>query len=468
MKKYSFLVLALITLINCQDTVRFNNPAVQANNEGQSWQSDTWNATIKDDGLIIRGTRGTEVLLLFTTRTDAGDYPLGDVNVSEARFILSDGTTYSTLNAPDPSVQVFPSDGLIQITNVDTTLNLATGEFWFNAFTEDGLESVNFIDGVFFEIPINDLIEEATGGTTCTLATAAVDAFEPGLATRIVSVDDCTQYNSLLTTQLLACEDTDGSIQAKLDALDCLDEDEDGVPNSYEDVDMDGDVENDDTDGDGIPNYMDDDDDGDGLLTVTETFDTDGLSVDTDGDDIYNYLDADDDGDGILTAFENIDPDMDGDFSDAQDSDMDAIPDYLDADDDGDGVNTIDENADPDVNGDPADATDTDMDDTPDYLDTDDDGDDLLTIFEDGANALDTDMDGVADYLDDDDGLLTIFEAAMTPMDADFDTIPNYLDNDDDNDGILTMDENADPDGDGDPADAVDTDMNGVPDYLQP
>jgi len=61
-----------------------------------------------------------------------------------------------------------------------------------------------------------------------------------------------------------------------------------------------------DTDGDGIPDYLDPDDDGDG---------------------IPDYLDADDDGDGIPDS-EERDHDTDGD----------GIPDVDDSDDDNDGI----------------------------------------------------------------------------------------------------------------------------------
>ncbi len=78
-------------------------------------------------------------------------------------------------------------------------------------------------------------------------------------------------------------------------------------------------------------------DDNDGVLADLE------FDGDTDGDGLPNFIDADDDGDNILTKDENPDPNGDGDLSDAQDTDGDGVPDYLDADDDGDGVDTRDE-----------------------------------------------------------------------------------------------------------------------------
>lgn len=54
------------------------------------------------------------------------------------------------------------------------------------------------------------------------------------------------------------------------------DHDNDNVPSIHEDVDTDGNVNNDDSDSDGIPNFFDKDDDGDGVLTINEDANGDG------------------------------------------------------------------------------------------------------------------------------------------------------------------------------------------------
>lgn len=74
-----------------------------------------------------------------------------------------------------------------------------------------------------------------------------------------------------------------------------------------------------DHDGDGIPSYMEDLN-GNGFL----------LDDNTNGNSTPNYLDEDDDGDGRLTKYE-IEIDGDGNIT-FPDSDGDGIPDYLDAD----------------------------------------------------------------------------------------------------------------------------------------
>lgn len=73
------------------------------------------------------------------------------------------------------------------------------------------------------------------------------------------------------------------------------DHDNDGVPSIYEDLDDDKNPNNDDTDDDGVPDYVDTDDDGDGIRTKDEDTNGDGdpRNDDTDGDGIPNYLDSD-------------------------------------------------------------------------------------------------------------------------------------------------------------------------------
>ncbi len=85
------------------------------------------------------------------------------------------------------------------------------------------------------------------------------------------------------------------------------------------------------------------------------------------------------------------------------------------------------------------------------YIDNDDDGDGVATIFE---NA-DPNGDGNPNDAEDLDG----------------DGIPGYLDADEvnidlDGDGIQNRFENPDPNGNGNPSDARDTDGDGIPDYL--
>ena len=86
------------------------------------------------------------------------------------------------------------------------------------------------------------------------------------------------------------------------------------------------------------------------------------------------------------------------------------------------------------------DSLDTDKDGTPNYLDRDDDGDGILTINED--------LDGDGDPTNDN---------------TDGDALPNYLDDDDDDDGTKTIDEDVDENGN---IENDDTDGDDIPNYL--
>ena len=109
------------------------------------------------------------------------------------------------------------------------------------------------------------------------------------------------------------------------------DYDMDTVATSDEDLNADTNLANDDTDLDGIPNFIDNDDDGDLVLTTVEyvfarSASSDISLLDSDNDGLPNYIDADDDGDGILTILE----DYNSNYNPADDDvNANSIPDYL-------------------------------------------------------------------------------------------------------------------------------------------
>ncbi|WP_339648879.1 hypothetical protein [uncultured Salegentibacter sp.] len=86
---------------------------------------------------------------------------------------------------------------------------------------------------------------------------------------------------------------------------------------------------------------LDADADGDGVPNGEEGYDPNGDHLDTDGDGIPDYLDIDDDNDNVPTAIERVaGPDDDATEEGYLDTDVDGIPNYLDPDDDNDEVLT--------------------------------------------------------------------------------------------------------------------------------
>ena len=113
-------------------------------------------------------------------------------------------------------------------------------------------------------------------------------------------------------------------------------DDDDGIPADQEDLNDNGNLFDDDTDGDGIPNFIDTDDDNDNVPTSVEIINNDGDELpDTDEDGTPDYLDPDDDGDGVLTrnedlnAFENADDNGNPVLNPQDDTNADGLPNYL-------------------------------------------------------------------------------------------------------------------------------------------
>ena len=115
------------------------------------------------------------------------------------------------------------------------------------------------------------------------------------------------------------------------DETGALDADDDGLDNIDEGWDPDG-TDHQDTDNDGIPDYLDLDDDGDNVRTsvelansVDDPVNDDGYR-DTDEDGVPNYLDDDDDNDEVLTRFE---VDEENPENPTLSQTAEGIPDYL-------------------------------------------------------------------------------------------------------------------------------------------
>ncbi|MGB3405585.1 MAG: Ig-like domain-containing protein [Microcoleaceae cyanobacterium] len=186
------------------------------------------------------------------------------------------------------------------------------------------------------------------------------------------------------------------------------------------------------------------------------------------GTDSFTYTISDGNG-GTSTATVNIEvnPDNDGD----------GILDLEDLDDDNDGIPDSEE-------GD----GDTDGDGIPNVFDLDSDNDGISDLNESGLSPekiaeLDTDGDGVIDTPVGDNGLADDIETtpesgeldlngdgiADKSVDTDSDGVPNFLDLDSDNDGILDVTEVGNPDTDGNGiVDGEDSDGNGLIDTVDP
>lgn len=212
-----------------------------------------------------------------------------------------------------------------------------------------------------------------------------------------------------------------------------LDSDDDGIVDSFEDLNLDADNDPStnptDTDDDGIPDYLDIDSDNDGIPDNVEAQSTFDYIAPSREDANSNGLDDAYEQNGLTGII-------------PEDTDGDGIPDYVDDDSDNDSIPDSIEGHDHDHDG-IADVT---------LIGSDKDNDGLDDGYE-GDRSIDRDvndeMDNPRDMLPDTDG----------------DGIPDYRDTDDDDDGIASRDEDTNNDGN---YANDDSDGNGTPDYLEP
>ncbi|TVZ15105.1 gliding motility-associated C-terminal domain-containing protein [Maribacter sp. MAR_2009_72] len=215
-----------------------------------------------------------------------------------------------------------------------------------------------------------------------------------------------------------------------------LDSDDDGIVDSFEDLNLDGDNDPStnptDSDGDGFPDYLDIDSDGDGIPDnveaqttadyipptgmdvngngIDDAYEVNGLTgifpIDTDGDNLPDYLDEDSDNDNVPDIIEGHDYNQDGIANVVRigsDKDDDGLDDGFEA------SIIVDVDVNDEINDPYNDLPNTDGDEESDYRDTDDDDDGIATIDEDvnlNGNYLDddSDEDGIPNYLDSDLG----------------------------------------------------------------
>lgn len=258
-------------------------------------------------------------------------------------------------------------------------------------------------------------------GGICTVIDALVVYSRPTIPTTLT--DTCYVQLCELEPGPAGVLDTDracGSVAVLFD----VDGDDDGIPTFVECTNP-TDCQQDDADGDGIPDWLDSDDDNDGIPTATECTDHDAC-LDTDDDGLPDYVDQDDDGDGLQSVDEGL--------GQSADTDGDGLPDYVDDDSDNDGIL------------DRVEAHDSDGDGRPDVT----------------PSGNDSDSDGLDDAFDPDcsDDVVCngVIGQAAIPQDPDQDGLPNELDRDSDGDGITDRQECG-------PTACVDSDGDGVVDY---
>jgi len=387
---------------------------------------------------------------LTTSDFDNGSYDncnIDSLYMSDSAFDCSQtGVNAITITAVDPSRN--RSSSTINVTVYDTikpTLQVKNHTVYLDTTGNGSMTKLNVVALLYDNCGIDTLDVSKLNWTVSDTGVNEVYVWAQDAAGNKIGPD-----TALVT---VIAKDTDG----------------DGIPDFVEGSK--------DTDGDGVFDYADMDSDNDGLLDFIENENRD-TAMDFDGDGIPNFKDLDSDNDGIFDIYEvdGSDSDNDGIAGTSTvavnsvgvpiianggtgyneiDTDGDGQPDYKDLDTDGDGIADKTEGvADPDGDG------------IGNWRDIDSDGDGIDDNIE---GTVDTDGDGIADFLDtdaDNDGISDKIEGTV---DTDGDGTGNWRDLDSDNDGINDQTEgNIDTDSDGtvDRLD-LDSDNDGIPDSVE-
>jgi hypothetical protein len=224
MKKLFVLALAVFALVSCGDDLELNSPAMQGKKDGSNWKAVSYGGYINENGKsIITGNNNYETINLQVSSFAVGTYLLGENNSNIAVLIDSNLQEYSTNNLPDQDIELYPPDGIVEITEFNPTNNSITGKFWFNAYSESGTQTVNFSQGIFYNITVP--YSSGPGLMSCDEAVAATLAAQTVF--NATSTTDpgypaaCNSYKNALMDQQVACGDETGTLQAIIDSLVC-------------------------------------------------------------------------------------------------------------------------------------------------------------------------------------------------------------------------------------------------------
>ena len=207
MKRISVLMLILVTVFSCSDEVKFNTPAVQGKKDGDFWRAVYYDVSFTNGSsgrIVIEGGSGDETIKFTVPNLELGDKWLGRGSSSKAEFEDIDGILYSTNSIPDSEFYLYPADGEITFTQVTSTS--VSGRFWFNAFSQSGDKTINFSQGVFFDVPLNNL---GGGLMSCDEAVAEAQAAQETYFNIDPASTDyteaCQNYKEALIQQIATC-----------------------------------------------------------------------------------------------------------------------------------------------------------------------------------------------------------------------------------------------------------------------
>ncbi len=271
--KYIIILVIAISIFSCkEDEVEKHDPVAQSAIDDEEIVEFLQTHYLNSDNEIELITDGETPLY---TEVETDNITFDDVGYKMYRYMGDEGVGISPSSSD--SIQSLYKGYTLSLIKFDENLTYTTSRSWFHL--------PNLIVGWRFGFP------HYRSGEKVTYPDESFGYENAGQG--IIFIPSGLAYGE--TGSFTIPPNSPIYFTIELGAVVIADADNDWVINSDEDLDKDQIVNNDDTDGDNVPNYLDIDDDGDGVLTKEEDANGDGdpRNDDTDGDGVPDYLDKD-------------------------------------------------------------------------------------------------------------------------------------------------------------------------------
>ena len=272
--KYIIILLIAVSIFSCKedDEVEKHDPVAQSAIDDAELVEFLQTHYLNPDNEVELITDGETPLY---TEVETDNITFNDVNYKMYRYMGDEGVGINPSSSD--SIQALYKGYMLNLSKFDENLTYTISRSWFHL--------PDLIAGWRFGFPLY------RSGEKVSYPDESFGYENAGQG--IIFIPSGLAYGE--TGSYTIPPNTPIYFSIELGAVQFADADNDWVINSDEDIDHDQIVNNDDTDGDNVPDYLDIDDDGDGVLTKNEDANGDGdpRNDDTDGDGVADYLDKD-------------------------------------------------------------------------------------------------------------------------------------------------------------------------------
>ncbi len=149
-KTTTLLAVFCLIFTSCSTDIEINDPALQTKINGEDFRSSIKSAVIYEDGtLVITGTSGDETISFSTSAPKVGSYKMAQQTLQKVSF---------KKNHEEFTVKEGETEGTVTITSINDYE--VSGRFYFNNLKDENGKTMNFSDGWFYKLPLENGVYE--------------------------------------------------------------------------------------------------------------------------------------------------------------------------------------------------------------------------------------------------------------------------------------------------------------------